>query len=94
MLNSQTDGSSFPNGGLRATHTAAAFITIDPESPPFILGDVVYLPSVVAAYSGVSLDEKTPLHRSHQALSKEARGPPQHAPHIRPASALPLSPST
>jgi glutamine synthetase type III len=32
LLNSQTDGSSFPNGGLRFTHTAAAFITVDPES--------------------------------------------------------------
>jgi len=73
MLNSQTDGSSFPNGGLRATHTAAAFITIDPDSPPFIMGDTVYLPSVVGAYTGVALDEKTPLHRASQALSKQGK---------------------
>jgi len=71
LLNGQTDGSSFPNGGLRATHCAGAFLTIDPESPPFILGDTMYLPSVVAAYTGVALDEKTPLHRAVQALSKE-----------------------
>jgi glutamine synthetase len=71
LLNGQTDGSSFPNGGLRATHTAGAFITADPESAPFIMGDCVYIPAVLAAYSGVSLDEKTPLHRSVQALSKE-----------------------
>lgn len=25
LFQSETDGSSFPNGGLRATHTAAAF---------------------------------------------------------------------
>ena len=71
LLNGQTDGSSFPNGGLRATHTAGAYITVDPESPPFILGDVMYIPSVVAAYTGFALDEKTPLHRSTQALSKQ-----------------------
>jgi glutamine synthetase len=73
LLNGQTDGSSFPNGGLRATHTAGAFITVDPESAPFIMGDTMFLPAVVAAYSGVSLDEKTPLHRSVQALSKEGK---------------------
>jgi glutamine synthetase len=71
LLNGQTDGSSFPNGGLRATHTAGAYITVDPESPPFIMGDVMFIPSVVAAYTGVALDEKTPLHRSVQALSKQ-----------------------
>jgi len=71
LLNGQTDGSSFPNGGLRATHTAGAYLTVDPESPPFILGDTVYIPSVLGAYTGVALDEKVPLHRAVQALSKE-----------------------
>ena len=71
LLNGQTDGSSFPNGGLRATHRAGAFLTVDPESPPFIMNDTVFIPAVVAAYSGVSLDEKTPLHRAVQSLSKE-----------------------
>ena len=37
LLNGQTDGSSFPNGGLRATHRAGAYLTVDPESPPFIM---------------------------------------------------------
>ncbi len=32
---------------------------------------MVYLPAVLAAYTGVALDEKVPLHRSCQALSKE-----------------------
>ena len=31
----------------------------------------MFIPSVVAAYTGVALDEKTPLHRAVQALSKE-----------------------
>ena len=71
LLNGQTDGSSFPNGGLRATHTAGAYLTVDPESPPFIMNDTVFIPAVLAAYSGVALDEKVPLHRAVQALSKE-----------------------
>ena len=71
LLNGQTDGSSFPNGGLRATHTAGAFLTVDPESPPFIIGDTVFIPAVLAAYSGVALDEKVPLHKAVQALSAE-----------------------
>ena len=71
LLNGQTDGSSFPNGGLRATHRAGAYLTVDPESPPFIMNDTVFIPSVLAAYSGVALDEKVPLHRAVQSLSKE-----------------------
>ena len=71
LLNGQTDGSSFPNGGLRATHCAGAFLTVDPESPPFLIGDTIFIPAVVAAYTGFALDEKTPLHRANQALSKE-----------------------
>jgi len=73
LLNGQTDGSSFPNGGLRATHRAGAFLTLDPESPPFIMNDTVFLPAVLAAYSGVALDEKVPLHRSVQSLSAEGK---------------------
>ena len=44
---------------------------MDPESPPFILGDTMFIPSVLGAYTGVALDEKVPLHRAVQALSKE-----------------------
>ena len=33
------------------------------------MNDTVFIPAVVAAYSGVSLDEKTPLHRAVQARS-------------------------
>ena len=39
----ETDGSSFPNGGLRATHTAAAFMSWDRSSPPFVRGDTLYV---------------------------------------------------
>ena len=36
----ETDGSSFPNGGLSATHTVAAFAVWDRSSPPFVRGDI------------------------------------------------------
>ena len=42
---SETDGSSFPNGGLRETHTAAAYLSWDRGSPPFIKGDTLIIPS-------------------------------------------------
>jgi len=38
---SETDGSSFPNGGLRATHTAAAYMIADKSSNPYIKDDVL-----------------------------------------------------
>lgn len=33
LFTGETDGSSFPNGGLRETHAAAAFTTWDRTSP-------------------------------------------------------------
>lgn len=67
---SETDGSSFPNGGLRQTHTAAAFLSWDKMSPPFLKGDTLYLPSAFVSWKGDALDEKTPLLRSMEAINK------------------------
>jgi len=71
LLRGETDGSSFPNGGLRATHRAGAYLTVDPSSPLFIIEDSVYIPSVMVSYDGYALDEKTPLLRATDALSTE-----------------------
>ncbi len=71
LIQGETDGSSFPNGGLRATHTAGAYLTPDPSSPPFIRDDVMYIPSVLITYNGDALDEKLPLLRSADALKRE-----------------------
>jgi glutamine synthetase len=67
----ETDGSSFPNGGLRVTHTAAAYVSWDRMSPPFIKGDTLYIPASFIAWTGAALDEKTPLLRSQNAIQKE-----------------------
>lgn len=57
---------------MRATHTAGGYTVLDPTSPVFIRGDTVYIPTVFVSFYGDALDEKTPLLRSMEALSKEA----------------------
>lgn len=71
LLRGETDGSSFPNGGLRATHTAGAYLTIDPKSPIFLRIDCIFIPACFVAYTGMALDEKTPLHRAENAMSTQ-----------------------
>lgn len=71
LFMSETDGSSFPNGGLRITHAAAAFMSWDKTSPPYILGDTLFIPSAFATFNGEALDHKTPLLRSQEAINKE-----------------------
>lgn len=71
LLKGETDGSSYPNGGMRATHTAGGYLAIDPESPIFLRGDTIFIPACFVSYNGAALDEKTPLHRAVQAMSKQ-----------------------
>lgn len=71
LIRGETDGSSFPNGGLRATHRAGGYLVIDPSSPIFLRADTVYIPACFASISGSSLDEKIPLLRATNALSTE-----------------------
>lgn len=73
----ETDGSSAPNGHLRATHTARAYLSWDPTSPPFILahsrGATLYIPALLFSWKdNHALDEKIPLLRSETALSRES----------------------
>jgi len=69
---SETDGSSFPNGGLRATHTAAAYMVADKSSNPYVKDDTLYIPSAFVTWNGDALDWKTPLLRSQEAVNIEA----------------------
>lgn len=71
LVKGETDGSSYPNGGLRATHTAGGYLAIDTSSPIFLRGDVIYIPSIFVSWYGKALDEKTPLLRANDALSKQ-----------------------
>mmetsp|Transcript_70942 Transcript_70942/g.169903 ORF Transcript_70942/g.169903 Transcript_70942/m.169903 type:complete len:708 (+) Transcript_70942:70-2193(+) len=65
----ETDGSSFPNGGLRCTHAAAAFTTWDRGSPCLVVGDTLYIPCCFITQLGACIDEKTPLLRSSDTVS-------------------------
>eukprot|EP00617_Octactis_speculum_P017795 CAMPEP_0185753180 /NCGR_PEP_ID=MMETSP1174-20130828/11904_1 /TAXON_ID=35687 /ORGANISM="Dictyocha speculum, Strain CCMP1381" /LENGTH=694 /DNA_ID=CAMNT_0028430903 /DNA_START=80 /DNA_END=2164 /DNA_ORIENTATION=- len=71
LLKGETDGSSYPNGGLRATHTAGGYLNIDPTSPIYLRGDAMFIPACLVSYHGHALDEKTPLMRSVQAMSEQ-----------------------
>ena len=73
LLKSETDGSSYPNGGLRQTSQAGAYLSIDPTSPIFLRGDCIFIPACLIAWTGMPLDEKTPLLRSVDALSKHGK---------------------
>lgn len=70
LVKGETDGSSYPNGGLRATHEAGGYLAIDTSSPIFLRGDTIFIPSVFVSYYGAALDEKTPLLRANAALNK------------------------
>jgi glutamine synthetase len=71
LLSGETDGSSYNNGGMRATHTAGGYLKIDPTSPIFLREDTVFIPACFCSWNGDALDEKTPLLRSTQALSEQ-----------------------
>ena len=72
IIKGETDGSSYPNGGLRATHEAGGYLAVDTSSPIFLRGDTIFIPSAFVSYYGAALDEKTPLLRANAALNKEA----------------------
>ncbi|KAH8063115.1 hypothetical protein JL722_2277 [Aureococcus anophagefferens] len=71
LFTGETDGSSFPNGGLRATHTAAAFTSWDRSSPCFVYDKVLRIPCAFVTHDGKCIDEKTPLLRSQDAVARE-----------------------
>lgn len=76
LIQQEPDASSFPSGGLRATFEARGYTAWDPTSPAFIMniGDAntLCLPTIFVSYTGESLDTKTPLLRSIEALNKSA----------------------
>merc|ERR1719181_1305586 len=67
----ETDGSSYPNGGLRGTHFAGAWTAWDMTSPPYVIDETLYIPTVLITQQGDALDEKTPQLRSMDAVNRE-----------------------
>lgn len=71
LFQGETDGSSFPNGGLRVTHAAAAFTVWDRSSPPFLVGTTLRIPCSFVTHLGKCIDDKTPLLRSMDAVTTQ-----------------------
>ena len=71
LAKGESDASSFPSGGLRATFEARGYTAWDPTSPAFVLGTTLYIPTAFCSYTGEALDQKTPVLRSMQALNKQ-----------------------
>ncbi len=78
LIKGESDASSFPSGGLRATFEARGYTAWDPTSPAFIkkdatgTGAILYIPTAFCSYTGEALDQKTPLLRSMEAIDKQA----------------------
>ena len=72
LVRGEPDASSFPSGGLRATFEARGYTAWDPTSYAFIKDHTLCIPTAFCSYSGDSLDKKTPLLRSMQAINKQA----------------------
>ena len=72
LIKGESDASSFPSGGLRATFEARGYTAWDPTSYAFIKNETLYIPTAFCSYSGEALDTKTPLLRSMEAVSRSA----------------------
>lgn len=72
LIKGEPDGSSFPSGGLRSTFEARGYTVWDPTSYAFIRDTTLCIPTAFCSYSGQSLDKKTPLLKSMEALNKSA----------------------
>ena len=72
LIRGETDASSFPSGGLRATFEARGYTAWDATSYAFIKDKVLCIPTAFCSYSGDALDKKTPLLRSMEAINRQA----------------------
>ncbi len=76
LICGEPDASSFPSGGVRDTWEARGYTAWDPTSPAFIMRNggerTLCIPTAFVSWTGESLDLKTPLLRSNDAISKQA----------------------
>lgn len=72
LVKGESDASSFPSGGLRATFEARGYTAWDPTSYAFVKDGSLYIPTAFCSYGGQALDKKTPLLRSMEAINRQA----------------------
>ncbi len=73
LIIGESDASSFPSGGSRATYMARGYTAWDPTSPAFVKEGTLYIPTIFVSYTGETLDNKSPLLRSMTAIDKQAK---------------------
>ena len=75
LINGEIDASSFPNGGLRSIFEARGLTKWDYTYPAFLKetanGVVLMIPTILESLDGTSLDKRTPLLNSCDALNKQ-----------------------
>ena len=76
LIKGESDASSFPSGGLRATFEARGYTAWDCTSPAFVredaTGATLCIPTAFCSYTGEALDQKTPLLRSMDAINEQS----------------------
>ena len=73
LIKGESDASSFPSGGLRATFEARGYTAWDPTSYAFIKDRTLCIPTAYCSFNGQVLDKKTPLLRSMEAINTQAK---------------------
>ena len=73
LVKGESDASSFPSGGLRATFEARGYTVWDSTSYAFVKDGTLCIPTAFCSYGGEALDKKTPLLRSMDAIRTEAK---------------------
>lgn len=69
LVKGEPDASSLPSGGLRATFEARGYTAWDPSSYAFIKDGSLCIPTAFCSYGGETLDKKSPLLRSMEAIN-------------------------
>lgn len=75
LITGEIDASSFPNGGLRSIFEARGLTKWDYTYPAFLKessnGIVLCIPTLLKSLDGTSLDKRSPLLNSCEALNKQ-----------------------
>lgn len=72
LIKGESDASSFPSGGIRATFEARGYTNWDPGSYAFVKNHTLCIPTAFCSYRGEALDKKTPMLRSMDALNVQS----------------------
>ena len=73
LVKGESDASSFPSGGLRATFEARGYTVWDSTSYAFVKDGTLCIPTAFCSYGGEALDKKTPLLRSMDVIRTQAK---------------------